>query len=72
MLQGREDIQKGLVPNVKGLGLREAVALLEKAGYTVSFEGHGIVSGQVPAAGDSAHNGKIALTLKEQYKDEAQ
>ena len=72
MLQGREDIQKGLVPNVKGLGLREAVALLEKAGYTVSFEGHGIVSGQIPAAGDSARNGKIALTLKEKYKDEAQ
>ena len=72
MLQGREDIQKGLVPNVKGLGLREAVALLEKAGYTVSFEGHGIVAGQVPAAGDSVRTDKISLTLKEQYKDETQ
>ena len=70
MLQGREDIQKGLVPNVKGLGLREAVALLEKAGYTVTFEGHGIVAGQVPAAGDTARTGKISLTLKEKYKDE--
>ena len=70
LLQGREDIQKGLVPNVKGLGLREAVSLLEKAGYTVSFEGHGIVAGQVPAAGDSARNHKISLTLKEQYKHE--
>ncbi|MBR1538210.1 MAG: penicillin-binding protein 2, partial [Bacteroidales bacterium] len=27
LLQGREDIRGGLVPNVKGLGLREAVAL---------------------------------------------
>ena len=70
LLQGREDIQKGLVPNVKGLGLREAVSLLEKAGYTVNFEGHGIVAGQVPAAGDSARNHKISLTLKEQYKHE--
>ena len=70
MLQGREDIQKGLVPNVKGLGLREAVALLEKAGYTVSFEGQGIVAGQVPAAGDTARTHKISLTLKEKFKDE--
>ena len=70
MLQGREDIRKGLVPNVKGLGLREAVSLLEKAGYTVSFEGHGIVAGQVPAAGDTARTHKISLTLKEKIKDE--
>jgi hypothetical protein len=46
------------------------VALLEKAGYTVTFEGHGIVAGQVPAAGDTARTGKISLTLKEKYKDE--
>jgi len=70
LLQGREDIRKGLVPNVQGLGLREAVALLEKAGYEVSFEGHGIVESQQPAAGDTAHSRQIALKLKEQYKHE--
>ena len=66
-LQGQEDIKNGLVPNVKGLGLREAVALLEKSGYEVTFQGHGIVDSQIPAAGDTARDLKIALTLKEQY-----
>ena len=67
-LQGREDIRKGLVPNVTGLGLREAVVLLENAGYDVSFEGHGIVESQIPAAGDTARSRQIELKLKEQYK----
>jgi len=71
-LQGREDIRNGLVPNVKGLGLREAVALLEKADYEVSFEGHGIVAGQTPAAGDSARSRQIKLTLKEKYIHETE
>lgn len=69
LLQGREDIRKGLVPNVRGLGLREAVSLLEKAGYTVSFEGHGLVEKQVPEAGTAAESRKITLTLKEKYKN---
>ena len=68
--QGQEDIHKGLVPNVKGMGLREAVALLEQAGFQVSFEGHGIVDSQVPAPGDSLKDRKITLTLKEKYTDE--
>ena len=67
-LQGREDIRKGLVPNVKGMGLREAVVLLENAGYEVSFSGHGIVESQTPAAGDTARSRQIELKLKEQYK----
>lgn len=67
MLQGKEDIHKGLVPNVKGLGLRDALALLEKSGYHVSFEGQGIVDSQIPAAGDTANDLHIALKLKEQY-----
>ena len=72
-LQGREDIRKGLVPNVKGMGLREAVVLLENAGYKVSFSGHGIVESQIPAAGDTARSRQIELKLKEQYKkNEAQ
>ena len=66
-LQGQEDIHKGLVPNVKGMGLREALALLEKSGYRVNFEGQGIVESQSPAAGDTAKDFTIALKLKEQY-----
>lgn len=72
VLEGREEIRQGLVPNVKGLGLREAVTLLEKAGYTVSFEGQGTVTGQVPSPGDSCRNKKISLTLKEKYGNAAQ
>jgi cell division protein FtsI (penicillin-binding protein 3) len=67
MLQAGEDLQLGLVPDVTGMGLREAVVLLEKAGYRVSFEGHGIVDSQSPAAGDTARDYKIALKLKESY-----
>ena len=66
--QGQEDIHKGLVPNVKGMGLREALALLEKSGYQVSFEGQGIVESQLPAAGDTVREKNITLKLKEQYK----
>ena len=66
--QGQEDIHKGLVPNVKGMGLREALALLEKSGYQVSFEGQGIVESQVPAPGDTVKEKTIALKLKEQYQ----
>jgi cell division protein FtsI (penicillin-binding protein 3) len=66
-LQAREDLQRGLVPDVTGMGLREAIALLEKAGYRVNFEGHGVVAAQVPAAGDSIRTQTIALKLKEKY-----
>ena len=69
-LQAGQDLQRGLVPDVKGMGLREAIALLEKAGYRVTFEGHGIVDSQTPAAGDTAHTRQIALKLKEQYRNE--
>lgn len=66
-LQAREDLQRGVVPDVTGMGLREAIALLEKAGYRVNFEGHGVVAAQVPAAGDSIRIQTIALKLKEKY-----
>jgi cell division protein FtsI (penicillin-binding protein 3) len=70
--QGEEDIHKGLVPNVKGMGLRDALALLEHAGYQVSFEGKGIVESQIPSAGDTARDLHIALKLKEQYSHETE
>ena len=66
-LQAREDLQRGIVPDVTGMGLREAITLLEKAGYRVNFEGHGVVAAQVPAAGDSIRTQTIALKLKEKY-----
>ena len=66
-LQAHEDLQNDLVPDVRGMGLREALNLLEKAGFTVAFEGHGLVESQVPAAGDSLKGRNISLKLKENY-----
>ena len=71
-LQAHEDLQRGLVPDVRGMGLREAISLLEKADYTVDFEGHGIVDAQVPAAGDTIRKRHITLKLKEKYNHETQ
>ena len=52
------------VPNVTGMGVREAVVILERAGYNVELEGMGYVKEQIPAAGLSASKGeRIKLVL---------
>ena len=56
-----EASEKGL-PNVCGMGLREAVATLENAGAEVTFSGVGLVSAQTPPAGSVCS--KVHLTLK--------
>jgi len=53
---------RGRVPDVRGMGLRDAMNELEKLGYSVSFEGSGRVASQIPAPGDSA-TGNIRLIL---------
>lgn len=53
----------GCVPDVVGLGLREAVVAIEKAGYNVTFDGRGYVCGQHPAAGQPTAKG-TTVTLK--------
>ncbi|MBQ0024124.1 MAG: transpeptidase family protein [Bacteroidales bacterium] len=55
--------KKGIVPNMKGYGLKNAVAGLEEAGYEVTFEGRGKVIEQIPAAGDTVKEKKIKLIL---------
>jgi cell division protein FtsI (penicillin-binding protein 3) len=56
----------GTAPNVIGLGLREAVACIENAGYNVSFSGSGYVAGQSPPAGTHLPRGaRINITLHE-------
>ncbi len=56
----------GSVPSVLGLGLRDAIKVLETKGYEVSIIGMGCVTGQVPAPGARARHGdKIYLTLTE-------
>lgn len=59
-------IQSGVMPNVTGFGLKDALYILENEGYKVSFSGKGRVAEQTPAPGDSvSHGSKISLTLKE-------
>ncbi|MDE7119785.1 MAG: PASTA domain-containing protein, partial [Muribaculaceae bacterium] len=55
---------RGTVPSVAGLGIREALAVMESAGYEVTFSGHGFVRSQTPAAGTVAQKGtKVTLQL---------
>jgi len=57
--------QTGCVPDVHGIGLREALARLESAGYTVAFDGIGYVESQEPQAGAKASPGtRIHLKLR--------
>ena len=54
------------VPLVKGLGLREAIVVLERAGYNVEFEGDGCVVAQTPIAGSAVEKGSyVKLTLSQ-------
>lgn len=53
------------VPNVRGMGLREAVATLEAAGHEVTFTGAGHVHTQDPAPGSAlAAGATVRLTLR--------
>ena len=57
---------QGSVPDVRGYGLRDAVAALERRGYSVRFKGSGYVSSQNPSAGAKVpHGTAISLSLVE-------
>lgn len=47
-----------ITPDVKGLGLNEALYLIENSGYHCSFSGTGHVTKQTPAAGSRLAKGK--------------
>ena len=54
------------VPSVIGLGLREAVNLIEAAGYNVVVNGNGYVRTQSPVPGEALQPGQtITLTLSQ-------
>ena len=56
----------GAVPDVRGLGVREAVVRLEEAGFNVAFDGVGYVTEQTPAAGTPAKPGsRVNVTLRQ-------
>ena len=53
------------VPNVLGMGIREAIVALERSGYNVEFEGSGYVNEQFPEGGSQVKKGeciKLKLT----------
>ncbi len=51
-------ITNGLIPNVLGMGLKDAVYILENAGLNVKIRGKGIVNKQSLEAGQSVIKGK--------------
>lgn len=52
-------IRDNLVPNVVGMGLRDAIFLLENQGLDVKVKGHGMVRQQSLQAGARIQNGQI-------------
>ncbi len=53
--------QKGAVPDVTGMGMREALYILENAGLRVNSSGKGKVIRQSPAPGNKLNKGQTAL-----------
>lgn len=59
-----ETVKKGIVPDVKGMGLRDALFLLESSGMRVSVRGRGRVSEQSISAGTHfARGARINIVL---------
>ncbi len=57
----------GTIPNVMGLGIREALVVLERAGYIVNFSGTGYVTSCLPEPGTPAEAGtRVTVTLSQQ------
>lgn len=58
-------IEQYKVPDVKGMGLKDALYLLENAGLRVEYEGNGVVKSQTPNSGsDLTSQSTIELKLK--------
>ena len=58
-------LQNNVIPNVTGMGLRDAINILENRGLRVSFKGVGKVDKQIPEQGTPLHLGqKVVLELK--------
>ncbi len=55
----------GKVPDLKGLGLMDAIYAIENDGYRCSYSGTGHVSRQSPAPGTKmSAGGVVSITLK--------
>jgi cell division protein FtsI (penicillin-binding protein 3) len=61
LLEGNSTIKKGLVPDVTGMGARDAIYLLENAGLKVTPAGAGKVKRQSLAAGSNVVGGATVI-----------
>ena len=53
------DVRKGLVPDVRGMSLRDAVYLIENSGLKVKYSGKGRVLRQSPQHGARVYEGSV-------------
>ena len=59
------DIKDPVVPDIKGLGLKDAMYLIENSGFKCNYSGTGHVVSQVPQAGQKAAKGSmVTIGLK--------
>lgn len=54
-----QQFEKGVVPNVKGMGVKDAVYLIEKQGFLTTIEGKGVVIFQSIKAGTKLKKGEV-------------
>ena len=47
------------IPDLTGLGLSDALYLLENRGFKVSYSGEGLVASQTPPAGEQGSPGQL-------------
>lgn len=60
-----DEVETGMVPDVTGMGLRDAIYLLESMGMRVNVTGHGSVVSQSVAAGEKLIKGmSISIELR--------
>lgn len=63
--ENMQEQEKSIVPNVIGMELQEARDALANAGLQVSYDGSGIVVGQVPAADEEVYkNSMVTLAME--------
>jgi cell division protein FtsI (penicillin-binding protein 3) len=53
------NLQKGLVPDVRGMSLRDAIYVLENSGLRVLYSGKGRVLRQSPEHGARVYEGSV-------------
>ena len=54
-----------LIPSVIGMGLKDALIILEQSGIKVNVKGHGCVVEQTPESGNRFNKGdRVTITLK--------